>query len=145
MLKPYRAIILLAIISLLTACGGESDTGGFTQYTAEQVLQAFDAAELDVQNARRSLEVAPNMPSTFNNRYVFEISTIAPGGGAIMTFNNAANMQAWTDYIESQRANSATRRDYINVYTHGNVLLQISADLLSTQANAYRDALEGLD
>lgn len=142
--KPYRFLFLLTMGILLAGCADNSAPTTFRRYEAGQVLAAFEAAGLSVQNPQRAVAVAPDVPSTFSERYTFEIESIAPSGGVIMIFGSAANMQTWLDYVERQRGRSETRRNYIFVFRHENVLLQISPDLLDSQANAYRDALNAL-
>jgi hypothetical protein len=51
----------------------------------------------------------------------------------------------WQDYVAQLRADSTTRRDVVYVYVKNNVMLQVNANLTTEEANAFRDALEGMN
>lgn len=80
----------------------------------------------------------------FNDRYTFAIDRIAPDGGQVLFFTSDAQMQSWLSYISRLRADSETRRDVVYVYTNGNVLMQLNANLLPAEAQAFEAALAGI-
>jgi hypothetical protein len=150
MRKRYLLPALLATILLLNACSGLSPAATvtppppFNLYTGQDVIDAFSQAGLPITSMVRDTIVGRDAPLTFNDRYVFTIERIAPGGGQILVFQSAESMQAWTDYIDQLRADSNTRRDVVYVFTNGNVMIQVNADLTPQEANQYRDALATL-
>jgi hypothetical protein len=145
MLKKYLFLIFFILLVTLTACAQQAPTAvPFATYTAQNVLDAFERAGLDVTNPERDMLVGRDAPATFSDRYVFEIGLVAPQGGQILVFSSNADMQAWRDYIESLRASTATRRDVVYVYENANIMVQINANLPVNEANRYRDAVASL-
>lgn len=146
MRKQYLVWLMLAMAALLVACGGDATPAAqsFSKYSAQSVFDALSSAGLNVQNQRRDMLVAPDVPVTFSDRYLFEIDKIAPAGGQVLIFNEADGMASWQSYVDRQRANSSTRRDYVYVYTRDNALLILSPNLTTDDATAYRTAFEKL-
>ncbi len=146
MRKQYLVWLMLAMAVLLVACGGDEETAvqSFSKYNAQSVFDVLNTAGLNVQNQRRDMLVAPDVPVTFSDRYLFEIDKIAPAGGQVLIFNDADGMASWQSYVDRQRANSSTRRDYVYVYTRDNALLILSPNLTTDDATAYRTAFEKL-
>jgi hypothetical protein len=150
MVKRYLFLLLLTITALVAGCenlgiGQQQPTAvPFARYTAQDVINAFSTAGLQVQNVQRDMAVGRGAPNTFNERYVFEVPRIAPAGGQILVFLNQEDLAAWQGYISQLRADSATRRDVVYVYVKDNVMLQVNANLTTLEANAFRDALEGM-
>jgi hypothetical protein len=145
MFRVLSCVLLLSIV-LLTACGAPAAPTAvpFATYTAQQVLDAFASAGLDIQNVQRDMQVGRDTPTTFSDRYTFEIPIVAPNGGQIVIFDSSANMQAWRDYIEQLRNDRLTRRDVIYVYENHNVMVQVNANLPLEEANRFRDVVAGL-
>ncbi len=145
--QRYLVVLVLATTTL-AGCGlGQPPPPTplpFARHTALDVANAFAAAGLSVQNPVRDLVVGREAPSTFNDRYTFEIDAVAPDGGQILIFNDPARLGEWEAYVNRLRSTSSTRRDVVYTYLHHNVLLQLNANLLPDQAAAYRDALEGI-
>jgi len=142
---------LLALGILLTGCSGgglfTSPTAAplpFNRLTAQQVLDAFNRANLGVENVRRDMLIGRDAPSTFSDRYIFEIASIAPNGGQVLIFATPTDLATWEEYITRLRADPTARRGVIYVYTHANVLIQVNAALTTQQAAAFRTALLGL-
>lgn len=146
MQKQYLVWLLLAMATVLVACGGEATPVAetFNKYSAQAIFDGLDAAGLGVTNQRRDMAVAPDVPVTYSDRYLFEIEKIAPAGGQVLIFNNADGLATWQTYVDQQRANSSTRRDYVYVYTKNNALLILSPNLTTDDATAYREAFERL-
>ncbi len=146
MQKQYLVWLLLAMATVLAACGGDATPVGeaFSKYNAQAVFDGLDAAGLGVTNQRRDMAVAPDVPVTYSDRYLFEIEKIAPAGGQVLIFNNADGLATWQAHVDRQRANSSTRRDYVYVYTKNNALLILSPNLTTDDATAYREAFERL-
>lgn len=147
MRQQYRVWIILAIVALLVAgCdGGQNQPQAvFNTYNAQTVLDGLKAAGLSVSNERRDMAVAPDIPVTFSERYLFEIDKIAPAGGQVLIFNSRENLDSWQAYINRQRNNSATRRNFVYVYNKANALLILSPELTVDDASAYQTAFERL-
>jgi hypothetical protein len=150
MAKQYLLLMFLATACLLVGCeslgiGGQAPTAvPFRQHSAQDVFNAFQAAGATFVNPVRDQLVGRGAPSTFSERYTFEIDRIAPLGGQVLVFDTPEAMAEWQTYIERLRADSSTRRDVVYVYTQDNVMLQVNANLLSVEAAAYRDALANL-
>lgn len=150
MAKQYLLLMFLATACLLVGCeslgiGGQAPTAvPFRQHSAQDVFNAFQAAGVTFANPVRDQLVGRGAPSTFSERYTFEIDRIAPLGGQVLVFDTPEAMAEWQSYIERLRADSSTRRDVVYVYTQDNVMLQVNANLLSAEAAAYRDALASL-
>lgn len=148
--KHYLLIIILAIAAALTGCesvqlfASEPTAEPFARYSADDVIGAFSRAGLPVENVSRNMLMGRGAPSSFRDRYVFEIPRIAPLGGQFMIFDTPEGLGEWLAYVETLRANAATRRDVIYVYSYANVLLQVNANLLPEEANAFRAALSSL-
>lgn len=148
----YLVLLVLATLALGVVAGCASLGIGqptatptpFNRYTAESVTRAFSTAGLPVQNVERDLVVGRGAPSEFSDRYIFEITRIAPLGGQFIIFQTAEELQAWLNYIETLRADSSTRRDVVYVYTNSNVLLQLNANLTQTEAMAFQQALQSM-
>jgi len=146
-------IVMLMALPLLSACGSGGLFGGpaeptalpFNRFSAQQVLTALIENGLAIQNIQRDMLVGRDAPSTFSDRYIFEIEQIAPNGGQLLIFNTPEDMAAWENYINSLRANASTRRSVVYVFTHGNAMLQLNASLTNEEANRYRAVLLGLD
>ena len=150
MRQQYLSLVLLAMIALFGAgCGvlnpPQPTAIPFQQLSAEDVFNAFGRAGLQMQNPQKEMNVGRGAPSEFADRYVFEIPRVAPAGGQVIVFSDAAQMQAWQDFVERLRGDSSTRRDVVYVYTNQNVMLQLSAALTNQEAAAYRDALAGIE
>jgi len=90
------------------------------------------------------MQVGRDAPTTYNDRYIFEIPSIAPQGGQILIFSSDANMQAWRDYIELLRQDRVTRRDVVYVYENANVMVQVNSNLPVDDANVFRDTVANL-
>lgn len=144
--KQYLVCCLAAILMLLAACGGDSapQAAPFNRFDAQTVLESLRSAGFGVQNERRDMIVPQGIPVTFSDRYLFEVEQIAPAGGQLLIFNNAGGLADWQAFIERQRGNSATRRDYVYVYTAANTILILSPNMTTDLALAYRDAMTRL-
>jgi hypothetical protein len=148
--KHYLLVLVLAIATVFAGCESipllapEATTVPFARFTAEDVIGAFGQAGLQVENVSRSMLMGRGAPNSYSDRYVFEIPRIAPLGGQFLIFDTAAAMGEWLAYVESLRADASTRRDVIYVYPYANVLLQVNANLLPEEANAFRAALASL-
>lgn len=145
--KRYLILCLTAMLAV-SGCaslgiGGEPEPTPipFNRFNAQNVFDAFSRAGLQVQNLQRDMLIGRDAPSTFSDRYIFEIERIAPSGGQILIFSTPDDMHAWQTYIDTLRANANTRRDVIFVYTYGNVMLQMNANLFPNEADAFRTAL----
>lgn len=146
-------IMTLILVPVLSACGSGGLFGGaseptplpFNRFSAQQVLTALTEEGLEIQNVQRDMLVGRDAPSTFNDRYIFEITRIAPNGGQILIFNTPQDMAAWENYISTLRANASTRRSVVYVFSNGNAMLQLNASLTNEEANRYRAVLLGLD
>lgn len=142
-----RMIILFAVISAaLSGCGA---LGGqpqptalpFNLYTPQDALDAFTAAGLDVITPVREMQVQRGAPSSFSDRFTFVITGVEPGGGQVLSFATPEALNEWLAYIETLRADSATRRDVSYTYTYGNIWIQVNANLVPNVAGAYEAAL----
>lgn len=148
--KHYLLIIILAIAAALAGCESvqllspEPTAAPFARYAADDVISAFSRAGLQVENVSRNMLMGRGAPSGFRDRYIFEIPRIAPLGGQFMIFDTPEAMSEWLAYVETLRANAQTRRDVIYVYPYANVLLQVNANLLLEEANAFRAALASM-
>lgn len=149
--QQYLALVLFAILTVTAGCsslglGQPTATPiPFDRYSAQDVFNAFARAGLQIQNPEKATTVlGRGAPTEFRDRYLFEVPRIAPAGGQVIEFANQTELQAWQDYIQQLSSNSATRRDVIYVYVKGNIMLQLNANLTAQEANAYRDALEGM-
>ena len=144
--KRYLVLLLLTMLAL-AGCGAPPapTVVPFARYDAQTVLSALVDAGLSGVTPTRDRVVGRDAPGGFSDRYVFEIASVAPLGGQVLIFDTADGLAAWQAYIDSLRASSATRRDVANTFVHGNVLLQVNADLPLDEAAAYRRALEGLE
>lgn len=150
-LRPPVLLLVIGLLLLLMGCGpggigGSSEPTAlpFNRLTAEQVLQALTTAGTGIQNIQRDMLIGRDAPSTFSDRYIFEIASIAPNGGQVLIFDTPENLAAWQDYISSLRADAGTRRSVIYVFVAANALLQVNANLTTTEANVFRDALLAL-
>lgn len=150
MRKHYLFVLVLAILGVAAGC--ESLPFGqaaateipFNRFTAQEVFNSFSQAGLQVNSVTRDMLTGRDAPGGFRDRYVFEIPRVAPLGGQVLIFDTPAAMGEWVAYVESLRADRATRRDVIYVYPYANVMLQLNANLLPAEANAFREALYGL-
>lgn len=150
MTKQYRVPFTIAILLcglLLSACGGEEAATPvpFARFDAQQVFDALTAAGLTIQNPVSNTNAGRGAPLTFNQRYVFEIPRIAPQGGQVVIFRTTEDLKAWEDWIATLRNNPDTRRDVVYVYTNGNALLQLNANLTNQEASAFRQVFLGLE
>lgn len=155
MSKRYLLSLLIATVAffLLSGCSGGSlpflgsptaTPLPFALYDAQDVFAAFAAAGLDVTIPEEQVISGRDDPADYKERVVFEIPSIAPLGGQVITFDNADQLAAWQAYIESLRNNSNTRRSVIYVYFKNNVMLQVNSTLTNAQANEFRAAFEGM-
>lgn len=148
--KHYLFVCVLAIVTLLAGCESvpflqpPPTATPFARFTADDVIAGFSRAGLAVQNVSRDMLIGRDAPNSYSNRYVFEITHIAPLGGQILIFDTPEGMGEWLGYIERLRAGAETRRDVIYVYPYANVLLQVNANLLPSEANQFRAALQGM-
>jgi hypothetical protein len=151
MLKQYLFLLLLTMTVLAAGCaslgiGQPTETPiPFDRYTAEDVFSALSEAGVQAQNTQRDLVVGRGAPSTFIDRYIFEIPRIAPAGGQVLVFETPDGLNAWQEYIGQLRSDNATRRNVVYVYVKDNVMLQVNANLTTQEANGYRDALMGME
>lgn len=143
-MKRYLAILLIAISAFLAACAGEPPPPPFDQLTAQEVVDALNAASATVQNPVADMVVGRDAPNTFSERIVFQIPSIAPDGGQIIIFRTSADLQAWQSYIDTLRADPDERRSVIYVYVNQNALLQLNANLLPDEASRYSTAFTNL-
>lgn len=146
MLKRYLFVGLLATVFVLAGCGQQTPTPQpYAQFNIEDVRNAFSQAGLPVQSMVRDMTAGRDAPLTFNDRYTFAIDRIAPDGGQVLFFTSDAQMQEWLSFISRLRADSETRRDVVYVYTNGNVLMQLNANLLPAEAQAFEAALNSIN
>jgi hypothetical protein len=146
MVKRYLVLLLLAMLALAGCDGGVPGPTAvpFQRHTGQDVLNALASAGLSVDQSQRDMTVGRDAPATFSDRYIFEIASVAPNGGQVLVFSDAASMQTWVDYLDRLRNNTDTRRDVIYTYVHNNVILQINTNLMPDEANQYKEALEGM-
>jgi hypothetical protein len=151
MVKQYLFLLVMTMTALTAGCAslgiGEPTATPipFNRYTAQDVFSAMSAANLQVQNSQRDLVVGRGAPSTFIDRYIFEIPRIAPSGGQVLIFETPEGLSEWQEYIGQLRSDNSTRRDVVYVFVKDNVMLQVNANLTTQEANAYRDALMGME
>lgn len=143
-MKRHLAILFIAISTLTGACSSEPPPPPFDQLTAQEVVDALNAAGAIVQNPVTDMVVGRDAPNTFSERIVFQIPSVAPEGGQIVIFRNAADLQVWQQYIDTLRADPASRRSVIYVYVHQNALLQLNANLLPNEAGRYSAAFTSI-
>ncbi|MDZ4765151.1 MAG: hypothetical protein SGI73_11425 [Chloroflexota bacterium] len=145
MLRTLTAFVILALALVgcdaLPGSAPQPTALPYNLYTPQDAINAFTAAGLDALVPTREMNLSRGAPLTFNDRMIFQIAPVAPSGGQILAFDTPEAMAEWNTYIEQLRADSATRRDVSYVYTYGNILLQVNADLPPRTAQAYRDAL----
>lgn len=152
MRQQYLPLLVLAILLAVTGCatlgiGGPPTATPvpFDHLNVQDVFNAFARAGLQIANPEKQMLVqGRGAPTDFRDRYIFEIPSIAPNGGQIIAFASPEQLQEWQDYINKLRSDSTTRRDVIYVYVNGNILMQLSAQLTTSEASAYRDALMSL-
>ena len=150
MAQRYLFLLLLTMTALAAGCAsigiGQPTVTPipFNRFTAQDVFAAFSTAGVEAQNSQRDLVVGRGAPSTFSDRYIFEISRIAPAGGQVLVFETPQALGAWQDYIAQLRADNDTRRNVVYVFVKDNIMLQVNANLTTQEANAYRDALLGM-
>jgi hypothetical protein len=148
MIARVAWIVLLSAAVVLGGCSGSATTeinsAPFNRFTIQNVRDAFSRAGLPVQVLVRDIFPGRDEPRTFNDRYIFPITRIAPAGGQVVFFTSQPAMDAWLGYMEELRADSERRRDVVYVYTHGNIMLQLNADLLPEEAAAFEQALASL-
>lgn len=144
MLRLCFCLLLLATALLSSACDTAPTAIPFGTYSAQNVLDAFESAGLDILNIQRAMQVGRDAPTTFSDRYTFEIGLIAPLGGQVLVFNSDADMQAWRDYIQRLRDDRVTRRDVVYVYENHNVMVQVNSALPVDEANLFRDVVAAL-
>lgn len=147
-MKRYLVLLLLTITAITGgACSslglGQAEPTAlpFNRYTAQDVINAIGGAGLVIENVRRDMLIGRDAPSTFSDRYIFEIPRIAPSGGQILVFDSPENLAVWENYIDRLRASAETRRDVVYVYVHANVMLQVNANLTPAEADSFRTAL----
>lgn len=143
MLRTITALLLIFVLAACGSLGGQPQPTAlpYNLYTAQDAINAFTAAGLDVIAPVREMQVQRGAPSTFVDRMTFQITGVAPGGGQILVFSTPEGMAEWQAYIERLRSDSATARDVSYVYTYGNIMIQVNANLIPRVAQAYRDAL----
>lgn len=130
---------LLFVLVALGACGGVSPTATlvFPKYTAAQVMAKLQP--LGVSNVRSGERAAgAQSPNTAIDSRDFAIPSIAPKGGQLLLFDNAADvagMQAWY-------ARFPDLAPY--VYVKGNALLQLNSTLPKAEADKFKTALDSL-
>ena len=151
MRQQYLPLVVLAILAVFGASGcgvlnpPQPTAVPFVQHNAEDVFNAFGRAGLQIQNPEKNMLVSGRgAPSSFSDRYLFEIPRIAPAGGQIIVFSTPDQLAAWQHYIDTLLASADTRRDVIYVYIKENVLLQLNANLTNQEAKGYSDAFMGL-
>jgi hypothetical protein len=114
-MRRYLAVLFIAISALVSGCANEPPPPPFDTLTAQEVVDALDAAGATVQNPVADMVVGRDAPSTFSERIVFQIPSIAPEGGQIVIFRTPADLQAWQAYIETLRADPDSRRSVVYV------------------------------
>ena len=147
MRQQYLALILLAILAAGCAILNPSQPTPvpFDRLSAQDVFDAFARAGLEMQNPQQNLVISGRgAPTALQDRYTFEIPSIAPAGGQIIVFASPDQLQAWQTYVSQLRSSSDTRRDVIYTYFNANVMLQLSANLTNDQADAYQKAFMSL-
>ena len=148
--KHYLFVFVLTILVLVTGCeslpfGRPAPTEvPFARFTAQDVFDGFSRAGLSVQAVTRDMLIGREAPGGYRDRYVFEVPRIAPLGGQVLIFDTPEALAEWLSFIESLRSDPDTRRDVVYVYPFANVLLQVNANLLMSEANAFREALYAL-
>jgi len=134
-----RLVLVAFVLVALVACGGvwPTATPTFPKYTADQVTAKLQP--LGVSNVRPNERAAnAQSPNTATDGRDFAIASIAPKGGQLLLFDNAADvagMQAWY-------ARFPDLAPY--VYVKGNALLQLNSALPKAEAEKFRAALDTL-
>ncbi|MFN8375629.1 MAG: hypothetical protein U0694_22500 [Anaerolineae bacterium] len=78
----YRLMLCAVLVLLAAGCGTAPTAIPFATLTAQNVLDALAAANLDVINVQRAMPGSErDAPATFSDRYTFEIGSIAPQQG----------------------------------------------------------------
>jgi hypothetical protein len=134
-----RLVLVLVCLFGLVACGGVSPTPtpAFPKYTADQVVAKITPLGVsDVKPGTRDANA--QSPNTTTASRDFAIASIAPKGGQLLLFDNAADvagMQAWY-------ARFPDLAPY--VYVKGNALLQLNSTLPKAEADKFKAALDSL-
>jgi hypothetical protein len=138
-----RALMLVPLVLVaLVACGGQpaTPTPTFARYTIPEVIDAFRAAGLSVEDVRPGTpwKQGDPWPNVATERQVFTIASVAPKGGVIQTFAEQQDRDAMAAYY----ARFPDLAPY--VYARHNILVQLNSGVAKAEAEQYRLALESL-
>lgn len=144
-----RTLLLLALTSmgmlLLAACGDSGTAGNssgvYQKWTSQQVLDTFKKAGLEVENphamTNQDYGIAP-MTAMEGTRF-FLPSLGGSDSGRIEAFSNPEDLAKPKDFYEGLGKQSAAL--FSHVFTHDNILVQISGSLPADRAKQYEAAL----
>lgn len=143
-----QIVIITTTPQSATTTSAASATASAKTFTAQQAVDAFKAARLDVGNPRPMVKddygAAPMMAS---DAIIFELTSLGPDSqgmrhGRVMAFANAADLNTTKTYYVTLGKGSALLFSW--VYDSANLLVQINGDLPEAQAVKYQAALAAL-
>lgn len=162
-IKANKILILLISLSLLlifTLMGCSNDakqvsekksSAPRTNYTANEVLQAFKKANLPIEKIEEyTAETDPNKLLGRPNQYVGKINfndlriedESIMDSGTIEVFDSQEDLMSRKTYVESISKSSSIFAQYI--YSRKNILLRLDHQLTPSQATEYENILNKL-
>jgi len=121
-----------------------SPTLAFQEWTLEQVVQAFRAAGLEMENPRPMTKDDYGMaPMRAVEATRFLIPSLCPDcGGRIFNFSTQEDLEITKSYYEELGKSSASFFSWL--FVKDNILVQINGDLHEELARKYQEALSTL-
>ncbi|MBN1889646.1 MAG: hypothetical protein JW850_16740 [Thermoflexales bacterium] len=132
-------LLLLAVALLTTSCGGR-----FSKWTSSQVVDAFKAAGLEAESAKRITKDDYGMaPMTAKEGTHFLIPSLCADCGArVFSFATKEDLEKMQQYYVELGKGSAAFFSW--VFVKDNILVQINGDLPEDTAKKYEAALSQL-
>lgn len=144
-----RTFILGTVALLLSACAGvigppaPTPTPAYIRWQTEQVVEAFQAAGLEVDSPRpMTADDYGLAPMAYEGTRFLIPSVCGECGGRIMSYDSPAKLEAGRQYYNELKNASAAFFSW--VYVKGNILVQINGELPHDQAQRYSDVLDAL-
>lgn len=140
MRKVGKWLLLVVLVTALALAG----CGAGQRWTCQQAIDAFQAADLEAENAKAMTKEDYGMaPMLTEEGMRFLIPSLCDDcGGRVMSFTKGADLERTKAYYDDLGKQSAMFFSW--TFARGNILVQINGDLPEEQARKYEDALSDL-
>ena len=140
MRNRITVVLIGILVTLLTACG--SSPSASTSLTAQNVIDKFNAAGLDVKDVQPgNRDPDSPLPNSYKENLTFSIPEVAPQGGQVFVCDTKKNCDALYAYFDALKALAGP---YLYQSPSGIVVVQLNSGLKPETGAKFEEVIKSL-